>query len=191
MDKLKSMGIQLTDKAATYIEANPEKVEEMKAQPLDALKKKIDEEAEKAEALMAGAGTEEETETTPTKKRGDKLKAQAVSELKPQIDKLAETQAAVVAAAAADAGGAADNDDDDDDDDDAAATMKSTNSNSNSNDADADISSSSPTSTGKQDLVKIRGEGSANIPIFKLASGYEMPVVAYGTFRSNPVEVHI
>ena len=47
------------------------------------------------------------------------------------------------------------------------------------------------TSTGKQDLVTIREGSEKNIiPTFKLASGYEMPVVAYGTFRSNPGEVY-
>merc|ERR1712072_522397 len=90
-EKLKAMGLKLKDKAAQYIEKNPEKVEDMKVQALEALKAKIDEEAEKEAAkvkqLEAAAG---EGETKSTK--FEKLKSKTIGALKPQIDKLAENE---------------------------------------------------------------------------------------------------
>merc|ERR1712072_27777 len=111
-EKLKAMGLKLKDKAAQYIEKNPEKVEDMKVQALEALKAKIDEEAEKEAAkvkLLEEAG---EGETNSTKV--EKLKKKTIGVPKPQVDKLAEKEKQKQAVGQKAEESAATNDDDDD-----------------------------------------------------------------------------
>merc|ERR1719232_2504892 len=94
MDKLKHMGLDLKGKAQKYIEANPEKVEEMKKHALDGLQKQIDAEVEKEEAAKLACGTECKPKTTY-----EKLKDKTVGKLiKPQVDKLAGRQTSIVEA---------------------------------------------------------------------------------------------
>ena len=93
MDKLKNMGMILKEKAQVYIEANPDKVEEMKKHALDNLQKQIDDEAEKEHKAKLALETDGKK---PSKI--EKLKETTIGFIKPQVDKLAEKQTAAVEA---------------------------------------------------------------------------------------------
>jgi len=208
LDKVKSLGIQLKEKARSYIEANPEKVEEMKAHALETLRKKIDEEAEKEEEATKRASSEEGGGDGKKISKGEKFKAKAVGVLKPQIDKLAEKQQQIVTdaadAAAAAAAAAVSNESETPtttgDDENPSSTTTTENDRGGCASSTSAVSRSSsvgknpsivsaastvPSQSTEQDLVS---KGSSST--YKLASGYDMPVIAYGTFRSSTDTVY-
>mmetsp|Transcript_13833 Transcript_13833/g.15526 ORF Transcript_13833/g.15526 Transcript_13833/m.15526 type:complete len:481 (-) Transcript_13833:186-1628(-) len=165
MEKFKNMGLQLKEKAQIYMDANPERVEEMKAQAFETLRKKIEDEVDKEEAMKLAL--EADGKTLP---KGEQFKAKAVGVLQPQIVKLADQQQQVVAEQTA------------------AATVAS---DAGFVDPEAKVarekkSEALPAALSTAQNLVSKGAAST----YRLASGYEMPVMAYGTFRSSPGEVY-
>merc|ERR1712224_298168 len=150
-EKLKAMGLKLKAQAAQYIEKNPDKVEDMKVQALEALKAKIDEEAAKEAAkikLLEEAG---EGETNSTKV--EKLKKKTIGVLKPQVDKLAEKEKQKQAAGQKAEESAATSDDDDE------ASAESVTPESNDRTADAAAAATATTTKdGKEKIQDVIAE---------------------------------